>query len=86
MFCLCSGYGEDEEDEEMDVDAAKDTDEVAHALAAAGALGKTPGNNFEDITDGLKELDMEHYDEEDDGTFCALASYPVVPKLGFIDL
>ncbi|KAJ8644551.1 hypothetical protein MRB53_006299 [Persea americana] len=29
--------------------------------------GKTPGNNFEDITDGLKELDMEHYDEEDDG-------------------
>eukprot|EP00268_Persea_americana_P054488 TRINITY_DN623_c1_g2_i1.p1 TRINITY_DN623_c1_g2~~TRINITY_DN623_c1_g2_i1.p1 ORF type:complete len:494 (+),score=128.88 TRINITY_DN623_c1_g2_i1:90-1571(+) len=63
-----SGYGdEDEEDEEMDVDAAKDTDEVAHALAAAGALGKTPGNNFEDITDGLKELDMERYDEEDDG-------------------
>lgn len=86
VVCFCSGHDEDEEDEDMDVDAAKHMDEVTHALAAADALGKTSGNNFEDITDGLKELDMENYDEEDDGTFCALASYPVVSKLGSIDL
>lgn len=86
VVCFCSGHDEDEEDEDMDVDAAKHMDEVTHALAAADALGKTSGNNFEDITDGLKELDMENYDEEDDGTFCDLASYPVVSKLGSIDL
>lgn len=27
-----------------------------------------------------------HYDEEDDDTFCALASYPEVSKLRSIDL
>ncbi|GFZ19666.1 transducin/WD40 repeat-like superfamily protein [Actinidia rufa] len=56
----------------MDVDAAKQGDEVAHALAAADALGKaskstSSKSNFEDITGGLRELDMEHYDEEDNG-------------------
>ncbi|XP_043696545.1 periodic tryptophan protein 1 homolog isoform X2 [Telopea speciosissima] len=66
-----SGDSENEDDEDMDVDAAKQTDEVSHALAAADALGKTlntsSGTNFQDITDGLRELDMDHYDEEDDG-------------------
>ncbi|KAA8550863.1 hypothetical protein F0562_002547 [Nyssa sinensis] len=67
------GDGESEDDdEEMDADVAKQADEIAHALVAADALGKaskstTSGTNFDDITDGLKELDMEHYDEEDDG-------------------
>ncbi|XP_042506648.1 uncharacterized WD repeat-containing protein C17D11.16-like [Macadamia integrifolia] len=66
-----SGDSENEEDEDMDVDAAKQTDDVSHALAAANALGRTcntsSGTNFQDITDGLRELDMDHYDEEDDG-------------------
>lgn len=56
----------------MDVDASKQTDEVTHALAVADALGKSSKNNksaakFDDITDGLKELDMDNYDEEDEG-------------------
>ncbi|XP_077220397.1 uncharacterized protein LOC143854372 [Tasmannia lanceolata] len=67
-----SGDSDDEEDKDMDIDAAKQTDEVAHALAMAEAVGKTSrntnsSNNFVDITDGLRELDMDHYDEEDDG-------------------
>lgn len=67
-----SGDGESEEDDEdMEVDAAKQHDEVAHALVAADALGKpsksTSGSAFQDIADGLRELDMENYDEEDDG-------------------
>ncbi|KAL6968317.1 hypothetical protein U1Q18_034121 [Sarracenia purpurea var. burkii] len=61
----------EDHDEDMDVDAAKQGDEVAHALAAANALDKAPkssrNSNFQDITDGLQELDMEHYSEEDDG-------------------
>ncbi|GLT53034.1 hypothetical protein SLA2020_263310 [Shorea laevis] len=68
-----SGDGESEEDdEEMDVDAAKQTDEIACALEVADALGRTSNSSklatsFDDVTNGLKELDMEHYDEEDDG-------------------
>ncbi|XP_057461568.1 uncharacterized protein LOC130751868 [Actinidia eriantha] len=62
----------EDHDEDMDADAANQGDEVAHALAAADALGKgskstSSKSNFEDITDGLRELDMEHYDEEDNG-------------------
>ncbi|XP_058006041.1 uncharacterized WD repeat-containing protein C17D11.16 isoform X2 [Hevea brasiliensis] len=64
--------GSEENDEDMDVDTAKQTDEVTHALAVADALGRTTKNKnsvtkFDDITDGLKELDMDHYDEEDKG-------------------
>ena len=72
-FGLCSEESENEDhDEDMDADAANQGDEVAHALAAADALGKgskstSSKSNFEDITDGLRELDMEHYDEEDNG-------------------
>ena len=70
---LCSGDCESEEDdEEMDVDAAKQTDEIAYALEVADALGRTSSSaklatSFDDVTNGLKELDMENYDEEDDG-------------------
>lgn len=66
----CGDSESEEDDEIMDADAAKQDDTVAHALAAADALGKTPknsGTSFLDITDGLKELDMDHYDDEDDG-------------------
>ncbi|XP_058084334.1 uncharacterized WD repeat-containing protein C17D11.16-like [Magnolia sinica] len=62
-----SGHSEDEQDEEMDVDAAVQTNAIGQALAAADALGKNSGNNFQDITDGLRELDMDNYDEEDAG-------------------
>ena len=70
---LCSGDIESEEDDEiMDADAAKQDDTIANALAAADALGKTPknsGTSFMDITDGLKELDMDNYDDEDAGIY-----------------
>lgn len=55
----------------MDVDASIEEDEVAHALAAAKALsnkGDKSSSCFPDIADSLQELDMDHYDDEDDGT------------------
>ncbi|XP_050229690.1 uncharacterized WD repeat-containing protein C17D11.16 [Mercurialis annua] len=62
---------EEEEDEDMEVDTSKQTDEVSQALAVADALGRAPKNKstakFDDITEGLKELDMDNYDEEDEG-------------------
>ncbi|XP_068643116.1 uncharacterized WD repeat-containing protein C17D11.16-like [Aristolochia californica] len=58
---------DDEDDENMEVDATKRVDEISHALTASNALGKNSSNNFVDISDALKELDMDHYDEEDDG-------------------
>ncbi|KAI3886604.1 hypothetical protein MKW92_003326 [Papaver armeniacum] len=65
---------DNEDNEEMDVgDAAKGvSDEISQALAAAEALGiKQPRSSTsfgtKDITDALKELNMENYDEEDDG-------------------
>lgn len=64
----------------MSIDAAKPTDEVSTALAAADALGRTSvykssTGNFEDITDGLRELDMDNYDDEDEGTFSKICFY-----------
>ncbi|KAI7982451.1 Small ubiquitin-related modifier 2 [Camellia lanceoleosa] len=60
----------EDHDEDMVVDAAKQGDEVACALVAADALGKaslsTTSVPFQDIADSLQELDMEHYEEEDD--------------------
>lgn len=63
------GDSEGEEDVDMDIDASNEVDEVSIARAAARALGKgnTSSANFQDITDGLQELDMDNYDEEDDG-------------------
>ncbi|KAI3926482.1 hypothetical protein MKW92_010590 [Papaver armeniacum] len=65
---------DNEDNEEMDVgDAAKGvSDEISQALAAAEALGiKQPRSSTsfgtKDMTDALKELNMENYDEEDDG-------------------
>ncbi len=71
FFSGGNGSDEDEnEEEEMDVDStAKDTDtDVGKALAVAHALGRSSrGKKIDDIADGLKELDMENYDEEDEG-------------------
>lgn len=54
----------------MDVEYVKEADEVAQALLVANALEKSSktikGTNFQDIEDGLRELDMDNYDEEDD--------------------
>ncbi|URE43054.1 Periodic tryptophan protein 1 [Musa troglodytarum] len=64
-----SGDSEEEEQEDMDVDTSKEADEVAHALAAAEALSNNQGDkssDFQDIADGLRELDMDNYDDEDD--------------------
>lgn len=68
---------EDEEDEGMDTsDDDAETDAVAHAKAAAATLasgaaaaGSKRGSkqNTDSIEAALKELDMEHYDD-DDGT------------------
>lgn len=62
--------GDEENDESMDVDASGKDEELAHALSAANALGKTSkrGKPESDcLTDALQELNMDHYDEEDDG-------------------
>lgn len=64
--------GSEEDDQEMDVGAAKQTGEVSQALAVANALGRSSKVNksetkFDDIADGLKELDMDNYDDEEDG-------------------
>lgn len=63
--------GSEDEDEDMVAETEKQTGDVAQALAVADALGKTSknksGTQLEDLTDGLKELDMDNYDEEDDG-------------------
>ncbi|PIA31514.1 hypothetical protein AQUCO_04900073v1 [Aquilegia coerulea] len=65
-----SGDTEDEQDEDMEIDASKKINEVSQALAAADALGKNSETTIsatKDITDALRELDMDHYDDEDDG-------------------
>ncbi|XP_008392401.3 uncharacterized protein LOC126599549 [Malus sylvestris] len=68
-----SGDAESEDDDgEMDVETPKQGDQVSQALEVAKALGRAPkvtepGAKFDDIADGLRELDMEHYDDEDDG-------------------
>uniref|UniRef100_A0A2P2MFG3 Uncharacterized protein MANES_12G078200 n=2 Tax=Rhizophora mucronata TaxID=61149 RepID=A0A2P2MFG3_RHIMU len=66
------GDDHDDGDQIMESDAAKQTDEVSHALAVADALGRASKSgkshaNLDDIADGLKELDMDHYDDEDEG-------------------
>jgi periodic tryptophan protein 1 len=65
---MCSWVSEDEE--EMDVDAGKG-DEVLRAHAAANALNKDQDGQssvVQDISNGLRELDMDHYDDEDEGS------------------
>lgn len=65
----------DDEDEQLDAEEMEETEgsAVATALAAAAALGATvsrPTNRQksceETLADGLAELDMDHYDEEDE--------------------
>ncbi|EEF40789.1 periodic tryptophan protein 1 homolog [Ricinus communis] len=61
--------GSEKDDENMEIDNSKQNNEVDQALAVADALGRAPKSTikFDDITEGLKELDMDNYDEEDEG-------------------
>lgn len=56
----------DEDDGEMELDDEDEVDEVAQARAAAKALGKSGSAAVGDISDGLAELNMDAYDEEED--------------------
>lgn len=70
---LCSENGHsEEEDEDTDIEDVEHTNEVTQALVVADALGKTSksknsGTKLDDIAEGLKELDMDNYDDEDEG-------------------
>lgn len=66
-----TSVGEEDENEE---DANKQNDEVAHALTVAGAIGKPSNGNSDNITDALKDLNMDNYDEEDDKGFGLFSS------------
>ncbi|XP_075487916.1 uncharacterized protein LOC142527084 [Primulina tabacum] len=70
IFKIHNDNGSDEEDHDMDSNASKKDDELVNALAAADALGKASNSTkmeTDGLTDALKELDMDNYDEEDDG-------------------
>ncbi|KAA0050205.1 periodic tryptophan protein 1-like protein [Cucumis melo var. makuwa] len=72
FVCYNSKHSDDEADEEdMDVEDVSD-EEIVNALAVAQALGKSSETTnletkYDDIAEGLKELDMDNYDNEDDG-------------------
>ncbi|TVU10269.1 hypothetical protein EJB05_43802 [Eragrostis curvula] len=62
---------EDDDAGAMNVDGAEDeaeaeVDEVAKAKAAAKALAKGSGE-VDDVADGMRELNMDAYDDEEDG-------------------
>lgn len=61
----------EEGDEDMSVDVSKQPAEIEQALGAANAMGKLSigkagGSTHTDIADGLDELNMDDYDDEDD--------------------
>ncbi|PKA56713.1 Protein SPA1-like 2 [Apostasia shenzhenica] len=63
---------EEEDDDDMDVDdATKEEDEVIHARAAAKALNQNrrlkDSSDVHAVADGFEELNMDAYDDEDDG-------------------
>ncbi|CAH8276112.1 unnamed protein product [Arabidopsis lyrata] len=70
----CEFYSEDEEEE---TDDEEENGDVAHAKAIAKEFGKSSKSKnassssssmeVDEVADGLKELDMDNYDEEDDG-------------------
>ncbi|VAH11409.1 unnamed protein product [Triticum turgidum subsp. durum] len=64
--------GDEDDDAVMEVDGAEDeeVDEVAQAKAAAKALGTKSSSGSAavgDVSDGLAELNMDAYDDEEDG-------------------
>ncbi|KAK9058050.1 hypothetical protein SSX86_022890 [Deinandra increscens subsp. villosa] len=66
-FTVCGDVESKEINEDMSIDASKQSDENEQALGAANTLAKKAGgSNFPDIADGLDELNMDDYDDEDD--------------------
>ncbi|KAK3155657.1 hypothetical protein QOZ80_2BG0205990 [Eleusine coracana subsp. coracana] len=53
--------------DEDEMEAEEEVDEVAQAKAAAKALAKGSGGVVDDVADGLRELNMDAYDDEEDG-------------------
>lgn len=56
----------------MEVDGAEEqdeeeVDEAAQAKAAAKALAKSSSGAVDDVADGLEELNMDDYDDEEEG-------------------
>lgn len=59
---------EDEDVEDEIAESSRRKDNVARAVEAARALGSSHSQSRLDyLADGLAELDMDHYDEEDSG-------------------
>ena len=62
-------HDDDNNDDEDRPDDDSDGDEPGKKSSSKGA--ESSEAKFDDIAEGLKELDMEHYDDEDDdGIFC----------------
>ncbi|KAK9053604.1 hypothetical protein SSX86_024678 [Deinandra increscens subsp. villosa] len=58
-FTVCGDVESEEINEDMSIDASKQSDEIEQALGAANTLAKKAGgSNFPDIADGLDELNM----------------------------
>lgn len=56
---MCSGDSDNEDE----------NDEVAKALTVADAVGKSSNGNCDDITLALNDLNMDRYDDEDEGIY-----------------
>ncbi|KAJ1383894.1 WD40/YVTN repeat-like-containing domain superfamily [Sesbania bispinosa] len=65
LITTVDASGQSENEDEVVVDA--DGDEVAQALTVADAIGKSSTEACDDITLALKDLNMENYDDEDEG-------------------
>lgn len=75
LVVMYSVDGSNEDEEEIEEDEIQ-ISEVDHAKAVAEAFGKSSKSKnasssmeVDEVAEGLKELDMDNYDEEDDGTF-----------------
>jgi len=85
----CKYFSNDTEEEETEDE--EENGEVAHAKAVAEEFGKSSKSKNvsssmeldDEVAEGLKELDMDNYDEEDDGKlgFNSLFSYRCVENL-----
>lgn len=55
----------------MDVDTSRNdnNDEVDHESAVADAHNEDSKDTTVDLTDALRELDMDNYDDEEDGIY-----------------
>jgi len=61
-------YSEDGDNEDANDEV------VAQALTVAAAVGKASTGSTDEITIALKDLDMDHYDDEEEGVSVFLSS------------